>query len=156
MDAVFSSISATDARRREFLFSTPYFDSPEVFFGRTSINVEDIAAGRVRVGVLKGSNHEQYITELFPGAAVTKASSMPDLARMLKREQVDAVLMELNGALHWFPAASGYGKIGTPIVDRKFFGEGSAFAVRPGRNDLLEALNSAIAVVCCDRQFYAY
>ena len=130
VDAIFSSISATTEREREFVFSKPYFDSPEVLVARPNISISDVLSGRVEIGALQNSNHEKYIRERMPDARPVLAETMSSLISLMQSKQVGCVLMEMNAARYCFPDDLGYPRLGDGIVDREIFGYGSAFAVR--------------------------
>jgi len=50
----------------------------------------------MRIGVLIGSTHDQFITSRFPRATILRLDTSPDLAVALKAGQCDAIIMDSN------------------------------------------------------------
>ncbi|MBD9504486.1 transporter substrate-binding domain-containing protein [Pseudomonas sp. PDM17] len=145
--AIFSSLSATEERRQEFLFSDAYFDSPETLMGWEGVNLESIELGRCSLAVLAGSNHERYARASFPGADIRLFSNSVEMLNALESATVDTVVSELNAAQHWLHGQGKREKIrvlGEPIICPEIFGNGSSAAVGRSFPELRDCINTAL------------
>lgn len=142
--AIFSSISRTEKRSPFYLFTSPYFDSPEaiVYKGR----LKTFGAAR-SIGVLAGSNHCSYAQSELGALKLFEFSDLNALAEGFQSESMDSLLVGVDIAklfINKYPALQ-LKLHDEMIVAPKYFGEGSSVVIKKSEDALLESLNFGIS-----------
>lgn len=143
-DIVASSVTITEDRKKNVLFSDPYFDADQslLVLKENAEKYVDLAAlaGKT-VGVQTGTTGEIYAKENIKDTT-TKVQSFEDATAMflaLESKQIDAVLQDYP--INAFRAV----KQGTSAVTAKFStGEQYGFAIALENTDLQNALNETL------------
>ncbi|MCQ9424013.1 ABC transporter substrate-binding protein [Pseudomonas sp. LJDD11] len=162
IDAILSSMSITDDRKKSVDFTGKYYNSPARLVMKDGTVVSDSLEelkGK-RIGVQRGSIHERFAREVLApkGVAVTPYSSQNEIyldigAGRLDGTVADATLLQ-DGFLKT-DAGKGYAFTGPSFTDPKYFGEGIGIAVRKGDKQNLERLNAAIAAIRANGKYKA-
>lgn len=150
-DAVVASIAATPVTRVLAGFSQPYYQTPARFVARKSsaksaLTVSSLA-GRT-VGVVSGSAHEAYLRAFFTGA---KLKFYPDVVAMkaaLGAGDIDIVFGDGLTFAIWLSDNSSKDCCefrGGPYCESRYFGEGVGVAMRKDDDELIRAVNWALA-----------
>ena len=97
-DAVVSSVTITDDRKKQMDFTAPYFDSNQSLMVRkedaSTYKVLADLAGK-NIGVQTGTTGEDYTKNHLPaGATVTSLADAPALFASLASKKIDAVLQD--------------------------------------------------------------
>lgn len=153
-DAIISSMSITDDRKKAVAFSDKYYQTPTVVIARAGGAIDGSPASLKgkRVGVLKASIQEKYAQgELAPaGATVIGYDSTQQSYLDLKSGRLDAVVVdkfEGRGGFLDTPDGKGYSIVGPDLSDEKYFGSGAGIAVRKEDTDLRDRFNAALKVI---------
>lgn len=143
-DVVASSVTITPERKKNVLFSDPYFDADQsllVLKENAETYVDLAAMAGKTIGVQTGTTGEIYAKENIKDSS-TKIQSFEDATAMflaLESKQIDAVLQDYP--INAFRAV----KQGTSAVTTKFpTGEQYGFAVALENADLQNALNESL------------
>ncbi|WP_457472100.1 ABC transporter substrate-binding protein [Pseudomonas sp. TE21394] len=154
IDAVLSSLTITDERRKSVDFTQRYYQS----FGRlvmlegTELGKDFTGLSGKRVGVQRATIHDRFATEVLSqaGAQVIRYASLNEayldlIAGRLDAVQGDDVAVQIG----FLDTANGkgYAFAGEALNDPKYFGEGVGIAVRKGDKELRERFNRAIVAV---------
>ncbi|GAB7532864.1 ABC transporter substrate-binding protein [Pseudomonas sp. 3A(2025)] len=162
IDAILSSMSITDDRKKSVDFTGKYYNSPARLVMKEGVAVSDSLAELKdkRIGVQRGSIHERFAREVLAplGAVVTPYGSQNEIyldvgAGRLDGTVADATLLQ-DGFLKT-DAGKGYAFVGPSFTDPKYFGEGIGIAVRKGDKENLERLNAAIAAIRANGKYKA-
>jgi len=148
-DVVVNQVTLSDARRKVYDFSRPYTFSGLQLIVRAdhadSIKGPEDLAGK-RVGVLLGTNHEQWLLDHTPKADIRTYEDDSTRNQDLLVGRIDAVL---NDRLIVGSVLKLYGgrlvAAGTPLSQ-----EQEAIAVRKGSPELVAALDQALASLSAD------
>lgn len=162
IDAILSSMSITDDRKKSVDFTGKYYNSPARLVMKDGVtvgeNLEELKGKRI--GVQRGSIHERFAREVLApkGVAVTPYGSQNEIyldigAGRLDGTVADATLLQ-DGFLKT-DSGKGYAFAGPSFTDPKYFGEGIGIAVRKGDKDNLERLNAAIAAIRANGKYKA-
>ena len=138
-DFAISTITITDARRRDVDFSEPYGAGGACFLYRAQGRKPRMSQlATVRVGVEADSSHDLYLC--FCGCDPERFDSLVDSLEALEKGEIDAVFFD---AIHLraYAEKSGGKFAVTPQVTREFYG----VAVDKRRPDVLAAANAVIA-----------
>lgn len=149
-DLVASSVTITDERKKNVLFSDPYFDADQSLLVRKEDEAKfvDLASltGKT-IAVQTGTTGEIYAKENIKDTT-TKIQSFEDASAMflaLESKQVDAVLQDFP--INAFRAV----KQGTTVVTSKFpTNEQYGFAIALNNTDLQSAINESLTAFRAD------
>lgn len=143
-DVVASAVTITDERKKNSLFSEPYFDADQSLLVRSDSSVTKLAelTGKT-IGVQTGTTGEQYAKDHTPDGATVK--SYPDATSLfaaINGKQIDAVLQDL-------PVNSDRaGKDDSvKVVDKIPTGEQYGFAMAKDNTSLQKTIDAGLAKV---------
>ena len=101
-----------------------------------------------RVGVLDASAHQAFLATFFPGTTRKAYDSQASLREGLAKGEIDALFGDALSLSFWLQAQDA-GRccrfLGGPFIDRRFFGDGMAIAVKKGNDPIRQALDWALA-----------
>ncbi|MGV8918146.1 MAG: ABC transporter substrate-binding protein [Pseudomonas sp.] len=154
IDAILSSMTITDERKKSVDFTNKYYHTPSRFVMKTGAVLNDPATdlkGK-KVGVLRASTHDRYATDVLQpaGVEVVRYSSQQEANMDLVSGRVDALLADsvnLDDGFLKTDAGKGYAFAGPEYNDPKYFGGGAGIAVRKGDTALTQQFNDAIVAV---------
>jgi len=97
-DAVISSVTITDERKKQMAFSTPYFDSNQSLMVRkedaATFKTLDDLKGK-NIGVQTGTTGEEFTNKNLPaGAVVVSLADAPALFAALEAKKIDAIVQD--------------------------------------------------------------
>ena len=138
-DFAISTITITDARRRDVDFSDPYGSGGACFLYRAQGRKPRMSQlATFRVGVETDSSHDLFLC--FHGCDPRRFDGLADSVAALEKGEIDAVFFDAI-QLKAYAERSGGRFAVTPPVTREFYG----VAVDKRRPDVLAAANAAIA-----------
>lgn len=150
-DAVAASLAITAKTRAAVDFSTPTMRTPARFATRPGLTLAIVlpeTLGALKVGVQAGTAHAAYLAAFFPAAAVKPFTDPQSLHAALKGGQVDLLFADGIATALWLNGTEAAGCCafaGGPFTAPRYFGEGSAIAVRKGDAALKDAFDYALA-----------
>lgn len=152
-DAIISSMSITDDRKKAVAFSDKYYQTPtNVIAKADAIDGSPASLKGKRVGVLKASIQQKYAKgELAPaGATVVSYDSTQQSYLDLKSGRIDAVVVdkfEGQGGFLNTPDGKGFAIVGPDLSDEKYFGSGAGIAIRKEDTELRDRFNAALKTI---------
>lgn len=154
IDAILSSMTITDERKKSVDFTNKYYNTPARFVMKEGATLNDPKAdlkGK-KVGVLRGSTADRYASgDLTPvGVEVVRYNSQQEANMDLVAGRLDAIVADsvnLDDGFLKTDAGKGYAFVGPQLTDEKYFGEGVGIAVRKGDSALAGKFNDAIAAI---------
>ncbi|RMQ68134.1 Arginine/ornithine ABC transporter, periplasmic arginine/ornithine-binding protein, partial [Pseudomonas syringae pv. tomato] len=162
IDAILSSMSITDDRKKSVDFTGKYYNSPARLVMKDGVTVSDSLAelkGK-KIGVQRGSIHERFAREVLApkGVEVTPYGSQNEIyldigAGRLDGTIADATLLQ-DGFLKT-DSGKGFAFVGPAFTDPDYFGDGIGIAVRKGDKANLDRLNAAIAAIRANGKYKA-
>jgi len=151
-DVVVAASTITPEREEEVNFSDPYYNSQQsltVEAGSDIASIEDLAEGDV-IGVQNGTTGKGYAEENVPeGVEIRSFKQGPDGYTALEAGQVDGVVNDEPTALAEIEARGDT----LELVETIDTGESYGIAVDPNNEELLEALNEALAEMIEDGSY---
>ncbi|SFZ71998.1 ABC transporter substrate-binding protein [Chitinimonas taiwanensis] len=153
-DAIVSSMSITEERKRAVDFTGKYYNTPSrivVKLGGAIKNVPADLKGK-KIGVLKGSTQEKYAKGELEGAGavVVPYEAQDQVYLDIKSGRLDGTVADSVEVYEGFLKTAdgkGWGFVGPVLNEPKYFGEGAGIAVRKSDQDLKAALNKAIGTI---------
>jgi arginine/ornithine transport system substrate-binding protein len=152
-DAIISSMSITDDRRRAVDFTDRYYNTPTRIVAHAgSISGLPESLKDKRVGVLKASVQETYAKQVLApaGATVVSYDTQEQVYLDLKSGRLDATVADAVESSEGFLKTAdgrGFGFVGPELTDPKIFGYGAGIAVRKADTDLRDKFNAAIKTI---------
>jgi len=151
-DVVVAASTITPEREEEVSFSDPYYNSQQsltVEAGSDLASIEDLAEGDV-IGVQNGTTGKAYAEENVPeGVEIRSFKQGPDGYTALEAGQVDGVVNDEPTALAEIEARGDT----LELVETIDTGESYGIAVDPNNEELLEAINEALAEMIEDGSY---
>jgi arginine/ornithine transport system substrate-binding protein len=154
IDAILSSMSITEDRKKSVDFTNKYYNTPARLVMKAGTQVSEglTELKGKNIGVQRGSIHERFAREVLAplGAEIKPYGSQNEIyldvaAGRLDGTVADATLLD-DGFLKT-DAGKGFAFVGPAFTDVKYFGDGVGIAVRKGDKAELDKLNAAIAAI---------
>jgi arginine/ornithine transport system substrate-binding protein len=152
-DAIISSMSITDERKKAVAFSDKYYSTPGRVVAPTgTISGTTESLKGKRVGVLRASIQETYAEQVLApaGAEVVSYDTEEQVYLDLKSKRLDAMVADQAQASEGFlktPDGAGFSLVGPELRDPKYFGYGAGIAVRKSDTDLRDKFNLALKAI---------
>lgn len=144
IDVVINQVTISPERKKKYDFSTPYTISGVQALtmkkNAGSITKPDDLSGK-KVGVGLGSNYEQWLRDNVKGVDIRTYDDDPTKYQDLRSGRLDAILVDRLAALDLVKKTGDTMAVAGPAFSRLE----SGVAVRKGNDDLLKAIDSAIA-----------
>lgn len=144
IDVVINQVTISDERKKKYDFSTPYTISGvqalTLKAKAGSITKADDLAGK-KVGVGLGSNYEQWLRDNVKGVDIRTYDDDPTKYQDLRSNRLDAILVDRLAALDLVKKTGDT----MAVAGAPFSRLESGVALRKGNEDLLNAINQAIA-----------
>ncbi|ADU69668.1 cystine ABC transporter substrate-binding protein [Pantoea sp. At-9b] len=144
IDVVINQVTISDERKKKYDFSTPYTISGVQALtlkkNAGSINKPEDLSGK-KVGVGLGSNYEQWLRDNVKGVDIRTYDDDPTKYQDLRSGRLDAILVDRLAALDLVKKTGDTMAVAGPAFSRLE----SGVALRKGNDDLLKAIDAAIA-----------
>jgi len=160
VDAILSSMTITDERRKSVDFTGKYYYSPARLVMKAGSEVDDDFANLKgkRIGVQRSTTTDRFATEVMgaKGVEVIRYTSQNEIYLDMMSGRLDGTLADA------IPVDEGFLKtdngkdfafVGPAFTDPQYFGEGAGIAVRKGDKALLDQLNTAIQAIRANGQY---
>lgn len=146
IDVVINQVTISDERKKKYDFSTPYTISGVQALtmkakAGTISKPEDLAGKKVGVGL--GSNYEQWLRDNVKGVDIRTYDDDPTKYQDLRSGRLDAILVDRLAALDLVKKTGDT----MAVAGAPFSRLESGVALRKGNEDLLNAINQAIAAM---------
>ncbi|HSC85118.1 MAG TPA: ABC transporter substrate-binding protein [Pseudomonas sp.] len=153
-DAVLSSMSITDERKKSVDFTGKYYATPARLAMKAGTELKDplVDLKGKKVGVQRASIYDRYATDVFApaGVEVVRYTSQNEIFLDLTAGRLDATLADVVNIDDGFlktDAGKGFALVGPDFTDKKYFGEGQGIAVRKGDKALADKISAAILAI---------
>jgi arginine/ornithine transport system substrate-binding protein len=152
-DAVLSSMSITEERKKSVDFTGKYYATPARLVMKTGSEYTDVAGLKgKKIGVQRSSIYDRYASDVFApaGAEIVRYSSQNEIFLDLASGRLDATLADVVNIDDGFlktDAGKGFALVGPDFTDEKYFGEGQGIAVRKGDKALADKISAAILAI---------
>jgi arginine/ornithine transport system substrate-binding protein len=159
-DAIIASMAITEERKKVVNFTDKYYNSPARMVARVDARYDASPSGLSgrKIAVQRSTIHDRYVTAIFKSSQIVRYAKQDDVYLDLVAGRVDVALLDAVAADQGFlkkPNGKGFGFIGAPLDDPKYFGDGSGIAVRKIDSALQAKLNAAIVAIRADGSYKA-
>ena len=152
-DAIISSMSMTDERKRVVDFTDRYYKTPSAIVVKKDIPYSGPASLKgKKIGVLKGSTQEKWANGELKTAGVTiiPYEAQDQVYLDIKSGRLDGTVadkVEVHGGFLRKPEGKDYGYVGPDQYESKYYGDGIGIAIRKNQGDLKKQMNEAIKTI---------
>lgn len=153
IDAIIASMSATEERKKNILFTDRYYRIPAKAVRKKGSNIafdKDSLKGKT-IGVQTSTTIDKHITDLFAKTSIIKRyNSNNDAYLDLIAGRLDIFVSDSLPLRYGFlekDIGKNYEFFGPDLVDKKYYGEGIAIGLRKTDKALQEAFNTAISAI---------
>jgi arginine/ornithine transport system substrate-binding protein len=162
IDAILSSMSITEDRKKSVDFTNKYYNTPARLVMKSGTQVSEGLAelkGK-NIGVQRGSIHERFAREVLAplGAEIKPYGSQNEIYLDIGAGRLDGTLADATLLQDGFlktDSGKGYAFVGPAFTDAKYFGDGIGIAVRKGDSANLKRINDAIAAIRANGKYKA-
>jgi arginine/ornithine transport system substrate-binding protein len=154
VDAILSSMTITEERRKSVDFTNKYYYSPArlVMKEGSTVAADFSNLKGMRIGVQRSTTTDRFASKVLAeaGVEVVRYSSQNEIYLDLMSGRLQGTLADAIPVDEGFlktDSGKGFAFVGPSFTDPKFFGEGAGIAVRKGDSELLGKINDAITAV---------
>ena len=103
IDVIISSLAITEERKKQIVFSDPYYDS-EISIIAKKKNIAKESSGKMkkaediaekRIGIFAGTVHDAFVARKYPKARALQYTSTSDMMLSLKTDKIDVAMFDL-------------------------------------------------------------
>lgn len=150
-DAIISSMSNTEERRKQVSFTSKYYNSPATFTVGKNSGIEDVSPDALkgkRIGAQKNTIQWKYLERLYATSAeIIPFEASEEGYTALAEGKIDAMFDDKFSGLDWLTNTK-VGRCcqfaGPDFSDPRDFGKGAGVAFRPADKDLGAIFDKAI------------
>jgi arginine/ornithine transport system substrate-binding protein len=154
VDAILSSMTITDERRKSVDFTGKYYYSPARLVMKAGSEVDDDFANLKgkRIGVQRSTTTDRFASAVMAaqGVEVVRYTSQNEIYLDMLSGRLDGTLADaipVNEGFLKSDNGKDFAFVGPSFTDPQYFGEGAGIAVRKGDSELLGKLNAAIQAI---------
>ncbi|NQD95418.1 ABC transporter substrate-binding protein [Pseudomonas sp. CrR25] len=160
VDAILSSMTITDERRKSVDFTGKYYYSPArlVMKVGTEVDADFASLKGTRIGVQRSSTTDRFASEVLAakGVEVVRYTSQNEIYLDMLSGRLDGTLADaipVDEAFLKTANGKGFAFVGPSFTDPQYFGEGAGIAVRKGDSELLGKLDAAIQAIRANGEY---
>ncbi len=159
IDLIISSVDINDERRKQVLFSKPYYFSPYSFLAPKGKEFEISKAGLQgkTIGVLTTGAQRKWLEKTYGDVATIKLYDTPaDVRADLLSGRLDGTIENmpyLYGEFMVGDLAGKFSLLGEPIRKSDYFGDGTGICTQLGNDALIKRVDDAIDGMYADGTF---
>lgn len=150
-DAIMSSMTINDDRRKQVLFSDPYITPPSAWFAPAGVEfdaVNEETLTGMTIGVQRGTLQDNYVTDMYGDVAdINRYATADDMVLDMESERLDILFLDFPvGKSTLLESEEGdYIVVGDMLTEPKeYFGDGFGIAFRQRDEALAEQFNEAL------------
>ncbi len=145
VDMIIAAMSITDNRASVVRFSSPYYVAGQAIMVKNSSKIAALNdLNGADVGFILGTTGERAIRSLAPGANLRASITYPEIFKLLKNDEIEAILADDSMLYGILTDNQGY-----KILPKRYTREYYAVAIRQNKesDELFEEVNNAINIM---------
>lgn len=148
-DAVISGMGITEARKKQVLFSEPYFSSSAAFIAKKGTDFARVK----NIGVQNGTTYQHYIIKEKPDYRVKSYASYQEAVLDIQNGRIDAVFGDVPVLVDMIAKTPELEFTGEKIDNPTYFGNGLGIAVNLNNQALIDELNKGLSVIKANGEY---
>jgi polar amino acid transport system substrate-binding protein len=151
-DAIIASMSITDERKQEVVFTKKYYNTPPALVVPKDSDLTEATAESLSgktIGAQASTTFANYVEAKYPDANLKLYPTAEEYKLDLESGRLDGAVDDVVVVDEWVKGKEGNccKIVSTLAVDPEIFGEGIGIAIRKGDADLVEMFNKAIVAI---------
>ncbi|ABR75158.1 arginine ABC transporter substrate-binding protein [Actinobacillus succinogenes] len=142
-DAAISGMGITEARKKQVLFSEPYFSSSAAFIAKKGTDFANLK----NIGVQNGTTYQNYISKEKPGYQVKSYASYQEAILDIQNGRIDAIFGDIPVLVDMIDKTPGLEFVGEKINNPTYFGNGLGIATNLKNQALVDELNKGLSTI---------
>ena len=160
-DAIMASMSITDERKQQVDFTNPYYKSALTFVAKAGSGVTEVTADTLKgktVGAQAGTTQADFVAAAFPDVELKTYPTQDEVNLDLVNGRLDFGVSDLFPMMDWIAQGKDGAcceRVGKPVLDPQFAGQGAGIALRQEDDTLREAFNKALDEIVANGTYKA-
>ncbi|QIM67767.1 arginine ABC transporter substrate-binding protein [Mannheimia granulomatis] len=142
-DAAISGMGITEARKKQVLFSDPYFASSAAFIAKKGTDFANVKA----IGVQNGTTYQNYLMKEKKEYKVKSYASYQNAILDIQNGRIDAIFGDVPVLVEMIQKHDGLDFTGEKIDNPSYFGNGLGIATNLKNQELVDQFNSALKAI---------
>ncbi|VAX76672.1 Putative ABC transporter arginine-binding protein 2 [Serratia symbiotica] len=143
-DAVIAGLDITPDRKKQVLFSNPYFSNSALFIALKNSVADASALKGKKVGVQNGTTHQKYLADKHPEITTIPYDNYQNAMLDLKNGRVDTVFGDTAVVNEWLIHNKELATVENKVTDKDYFGSGLGIALSQTNTELQSKFNAAL------------
>ncbi|QLB15948.1 arginine ABC transporter substrate-binding protein [Mannheimia granulomatis] len=142
-DAAISGMGITEARKKQVLFSDPYFASSAAFIAKKGTDFTNVKT----IGVQNGTTYQNYLMKEKKEYKVKSYASYQNAILDIQNGRIDAIFGDVPVLVEMIQKHDGLDFTGEKIDNPSYFGNGLGIATNLKNQGLVDQFNSALKAI---------
>ncbi|PVX32362.1 amino acid ABC transporter substrate-binding protein (PAAT family) [Pasteurella langaaensis DSM 22999] len=142
-DAVISGMGITEARKKQVLFSEPYFASSAAFIAKKGTDFAKVK----NIGVQNGTTYQNYVSKEKPEYRMKSYASYQEAILDVQNGRIDAIFGDVPVLVDMITKTPDLEFVGERIDNPTYFGNGLGIATNLKNQPLVDELNKGLAAI---------
>lgn len=150
-EVILAGLAISAETREKYDFSRPYLHIPARFIANSNSGLAEpmyAATKDVPIGIVEGSAHERYLTDLFRNRELRKYPTKREALVALRGGELQAFFSDAVSLSFWLASEESQNCcrfVGGPYISEAHFGNGMAVAVNKGETVIRDAIDFALS-----------
>ncbi|EXI62687.1 arginine ABC transporter substrate-binding protein [Mannheimia granulomatis] len=142
-DAAISGMGITEARKKQVLFSDPYFASSAAFIAKKGTDFTNVKT----IGVQNGTTYQNYLMKEKKEYKVKSYASYQNAILDIQNGRIDAIFGDVPVLVEMIQKHDGLDFTGEKIDNPSYFGNGLGIATNLKNQGLVDQFNGALKAI---------
>ncbi|QLB18226.1 arginine ABC transporter substrate-binding protein [Mannheimia granulomatis] len=142
-DAAISGMGITEARKKQVLFSDPYFASSAAFIAKKGTDFTNVKT----IGVQNGTTYQNYLMKEKKEYKVKSYASYQNAILDIQNGRIDAIFGDVPVLVEMIQKHDGLDFTGEKIDNPSYFGNGLGIATNLKNQELVDQFNGALKAI---------
>ncbi|MFA9499016.1 arginine ABC transporter substrate-binding protein [Mannheimia sp. E30BD] len=142
-DAAISGIGITEARKKQVLFSEPYFPSSAAFIAKKGGDFANVKT----IGVQNGTTYQNYLAKEKKEYSVKSYASYQNAILDIENGRIDAIFGDVPVLADMIKKHQELDFVGEKIDNQSYFGNGLGIATNSKNQALVDQFNAALKTI---------
>ena len=148
-DATISGMGITEARKKQVLFSDPYFASSAAFIAKKGTDFANVKT----IGVQNGTTYQNYVAKEKPDYTMKSYASYQEAILDIQNGRIDAIFGDVPVLVDMITKTPELAFVGEKIDNPAYFGNGLGIAANLKNQALIDQLNKGLATIKANGEY---
>ena len=148
-DAAISGMGITEARKKQVLFSEPYFASSAAFIAKKGTDFAKVK----NVGVQNGTTYQSYVSKEMSNYSMKSYASYQEAILDIQNGRIDAIFGDVPVLVDMITKTPELAFVGDKVDNETYFGHGLGIATNLKNQALIDELNKGLAAIKANGEY---